>query len=304
MGRLDGKVALITGAARGQGRSHAVTFAREGAEIVASDICAPMAGLLYPASVPEDLAETAQQVEALDRRCIAQQADARDSEAMGALVESAIEEFGHIDILHVNHGIVHAAMWGATTDEIWDTAISVILTGTWQTARLVIPHMIKQGGGSIIFTTSTSTSTTASFCGLSHYTAAKTGVVGLMKALSAELAPHSIRVNAIAPTSVATPMVKNQALFNLFTGRTGATEEDARPVVESLNLLPVGWIDPQDISNAALFLASDEARYNTGVNLPVDAGTSNQPPGIPSAAIEELARLRQLVAEAETNAGE
>jgi SDR family mycofactocin-dependent oxidoreductase len=294
MGRLDGKVAMITGAARGQGRSHAVAFAREGAEIVACDVCAPMPAIQYPASTPEDLAETGRRVEELDRRCIAAQADARDSEAMRAVVDSAIEEFGHIDILFVNHGIAHTAMWDATTDEIWDTAIGVILTGTWRTTRLVIPHMIKQGGGSIIFTTSAATQTT--YYGLTHYTAAKAGVAGLMRTLSAELAQHSIRVNSIAPNSVATPMCLSQVMLDLFTGRAGSTQEDARPIFESLNLLPVAWLDSQDISNAGLFLASDEARYVTGIDLAVDAGTINQPPGIPPAANEELARLRQLLA--------
>ena len=295
MGRLDGKVAMITGAARGQGRSHAVTFAREGAEIIATDICGPMPGLLYPPATSDDLAETVRQVEALDRRCLAAEADARDGEAMAAVVDSAIAEFGHIDILFVNHGIAHTAMWDGTTDEIWDTAISVILTGTWRTTRLVVPHMIKQGnGGSIIFTTSSATQTT--FYGLSHYTAAKCGVAGLMRTLSAELAPHSIRVNSIAPTAVGTDLARSQPILDLFTGRADATEEDAAPMFESLNLLKVAWLEPQEISNAALFLASDDARYITGVDLPVDAGCANQPPGIPPAANEELARLRQQVA--------
>ena len=294
MGRLDGKVAMITGAARGQGRSHALTFAREGAEIIATDICGPLPGLVYPAATSDDLAETVRQVEALDRRCLAVEADARDGEAMAAVVDSAIAEFGHIDILFVNHGICHTAMWDGTTDEIWDTAISVILTGTWRTTRLVVPHMITQGGGSIIFTTSVASITT--YCGLTHYTAAKSGVAGLMRTLSAELAPHSIRVNAVAPGTVATTMTLSQGVFDLFTGREGATREDVTPIFESLALLPVELMDAQDISNAALFLASDEARYVTGVNLPVDAGCVNQPPGIPPATSEELARLRQQVA--------
>ena len=295
MGRLDGKVAMITGAARGQGRAHAVTFAREGAEIIACDACAPMPAVAYPAATIEDLAETSRQVEDLDRRCIARQVDARDSDGVRALVDDAISEFGHIDILHVNHGIAHGAMWDQTTDEIWDAAISVILTGAWRTTRAVIPHMVEQGGGSIIFTTSSAS--TATMYGLTHYTAAKAGVQGLMKTLSAELAPHSIRVNAIAPTSVATTMAQGQSMLDLFTGKSGATIEDARPAFESLNLLKVAWIEPEDISNAALFLASDEARYITGVELPVDAGSANQPPGIPPAASEELARLRRQVLE-------
>ena len=297
MGRLDGKVALITGAARGQGRSHALTFAREGADIVASDISAAIPGAAYPASTQQELAEVARQVGLLGRRCIVRQADARDSEAMGALVGAAMTEFGHIDVLHVNHGIVQAAMWDAVTEEIWDAAISINLTAAWRTTRLVIPHMIKQGSGSIIFTASSAATTTSA--AMTHYAASKAGLVGLMKALSVELAPHSIRVNSIAPGAVATPMIKNQTLFDTLAGRPGASEEDARLTFKSLHLLPIAWLEPQDISNAALFLASDEARYVTGVNLPVDGGTANQPPGIPPAANEELARLRQLVAAAQ-----
>ena len=293
MGRLDGKVAMITGAARGQGRSHALTFAREGAEIIATDFCGPLPGLVYPAATSDDLAETVRQVEALDRRCLAVEADARDGEAMAAVVDSAIAEFGHIDILFVNHGIAHTAMWDETTDEIWDTAIEVMLTGTWRTTRLVVPHMITQGGGSIIFTTSAASLTT--YYGLTHYTAAKAGVAGLMRTLSAELAPDGIRVNAVAPTGVATTMTRSQPMLDLFAGHEGATVDEARPFFQSINLLPVALLDPEDISNAALFLASEDARYVTGVNLAVDAGTVNQPPGIPPTTSAELARLRQQV---------
>ena len=297
MGRLDGKVALITGGARSQGRSHALTFAREGADIIVSDICAPLPGVVYPAATPEDLAETVRLVEKLDRRCLASQADARDSGAMSVLVDSAIEEFGRIDVLFVNHGVAHSAGWDDTTDEIWDTAISVNLTGAWRTARVVIPQMIMNGGGSIIFTTSAATKTT--YYNLSHYTASKAGVAGLMRTLAAELAPHSIRVNAIAPSAVDTPLGFNQTNLDLFTGRPGATKEDALRVYETLNLLPVGLLEPQDISNAALFLASAESRYVTGVELSVDAGTAIQPPGIPPAASTELAHLRQQLAAGE-----
>src|SRR5258708_24579947 len=251
MGRLDGKVALITGGARGQGRSHALTFAREGADIILSDICAPLPGVAYPAATPDDLTETVRLVEKLDRRCLASQADARDSEAMRALVDSAIEELGRIDVLFVNHGVAHSATWEYTTDEIWDTAISVNLTGAWRTARVVIPHMIKNGGGSIIFTTSAATKTT--YYNLSHYTASKAGLAGLMRTLAAELAPHSIRVNAISPSAVDTPLGFNQTNFDLFTGRPGAAKEEARRVFETLNLLPSGLLETRGMYNATPF---------------------------------------------------
>jgi (+)-trans-carveol dehydrogenase len=295
--RLEGKVAMITGAARGQGRAHALTFAREGADIVATDICGPMPAVQYDPATPDDLAETTRLVEELDRRCLARQVDARDGEAMAATVDAAIAEFGRIDILHVNHGVSHYAMWDATTDEIWDTSLSVILTGTWRTVRLVIPHMIEQGGGSIIFTTSAAVQST--WYGLSAYTAAKSGVLGLMRTLSAELAPYSIRVNSIAPGTIASPMTKNQRVYDLFVGREDATEEDARPVFESVSLLPNSWLDPVEVSNAALFLASDEARFVTGVDLAVDAGVANQPSGIPPTASAEIGHLRALLAEKE-----
>src|SRR5258708_39712813 len=198
MGRLDGKVALITGGARGQGRSHALTFAREGADIILSDICAPLPGVAYPAATPDDLTETVRLVEKLDRRCLASQADARDSEAMRALVDSAIEELGRIDVLFVNHGVAHSATWEYTTDEIWDTAISVNLTGAWRTARVVIPHMIRNGGGSILFTTSAGTKTT--YYNLSHYPASKGGVAGPVRPLPPKLAPPPPPLTPLSPS--------------------------------------------------------------------------------------------------------
>jgi (+)-trans-carveol dehydrogenase len=300
MGRLDGKVALITGGARGQGRSHAVTFAREGAEIIVCDICAPVAGTEYPASTPDDLAETARQVEDLDRRCVATRADAGDIEAMRAVVEGGIQEFGHIDVLHVNHGVSHLGMWDATSEEVWATEIATNLTAAWRTTRLVIPHMIAQRAGSIIFTSSAGSIST--YYGQTAYIAAKSGLVGLMRCLSAELAPHSIRVNAVAPGAVDTTMARNQTAFDIFSGHSDTTWDEVQQVYQSLGLLPTPCLDPSDISNAALFLASDEARYITGVNLPVDAGTVNQPPGIPPDTAAELASLRDRLANSNRSA--
>jgi (+)-trans-carveol dehydrogenase len=294
MGRLDGKIAMITGAARGQGRSHAVRFAREGAQIVACDICAPLPGVAYEASTTDDLDETVRLVEELDQRCVAMVADARDAKQMQAVVDAAIANFGRIDVLHVNHGITIIAPWDKTTDEIWDTTIDVMLNGAWRTVRAVIPHMIEQGGGSIIFTTSAATQTT--YYGLTHYTVAKSGIAALMKTLSAELAPHSIRVNSIGPGAVGTVMSLNQPAVEMFAGRKGATLDEVKPVFQALNLLPTPWLEPVDISNAALFLASDEARYVTGIDMMVDAGACNQPPGIPPSASEELGQLRAQVA--------
>jgi NAD(P)-dependent dehydrogenase (short-subunit alcohol dehydrogenase family) len=259
--------------------------------VIVTDLCEPVTAVAYAASTESDLSETAALVEAQDRRCLPIKADARSSEQMRSVVARAIDEFGRIDILHVNHGVVHVEMWDSTTDEIWDTEIETCLSAVWRSVRPVIPHMIEQGSGSIIFTSSTAG--TNAFYGLAAYAAAKHGVIGLMRVLSAELAPHNIRVNCVAPTACATPMMLNQDTFDKFLGAEGASEEEAAAVSQSLMLLDVPWVQPQEISNAALFLASDEARYVTGLNLPVDAGTLNQPPGIPPGAVERIAAVQR-----------
>lgn len=268
MGRLDGKVAIITGAARGQGRSHAVTLAREGADIVVCDICAPLQYPHYPAATEEELYETVRLVEDLDRRCIAVKADVRDLRQMEAVAERAMREFGHIDILLANAGIHSIARnsWEMPEDQ-WQEMIDVNLTGVWKTCRAVIPHMIRSGRGGAIVITSSINGLKGS-PSWSHYVAAKHGVVGLMRSLAIEFAPHNIRVNTIHPTGVNTPMA------------SGAPEvlqqvDGWWPNYVSShlsNLLDVPWVEPTDISNAILWLVSDEARYVTGTTLVVDAG--------------------------------
>lgn len=271
MGKLDGKVALITGGARGQGRSHAVTFAREGGEIIICDIAEQLLTVPYAMANAEDLADTAQMVEDLDRRCLAVQADVRDSDQMREVVEQAISEFGHIDILLANAGIEGFEEAWELTDEQWDEMIAVNLTGVWKSCRAVIPHMIERHAGVIVITSSA-----AGLKGLAnqaHYCAAKHGVVGLMRALAIELAPHGIRVNTVHPGSVDTPIIKNQAMYTLFSGGDpNATLEEVTPAFKDLNLLDTPWMEPQDISNAMLWIASDDARYVTGATLTVDAG--------------------------------
>ena len=272
MGKLDGKVALISGGARGQGRSHAVTLAREGADIIVFDICKQIPEIPYDMSKPADLDETAQMVEDLDRRVIAIQADVRDSAAMADVVKTGLAEFGQIDIVAANAGIATFARAWEITDDDWDLELAVNLTGVFKTVRAAIPSMIERGaGGSIILTSSTAG--LRGYANLMHYNAAKHGVIGIMRTLAVELAPYMIRVNTVNPAGTNTPMMNNQAFYTLFAGgKEGATREDASAALLKLNLMPVDWIEPEDISNAVLWLASSDSRYVTGSTFAIDAG--------------------------------
>jgi SDR family mycofactocin-dependent oxidoreductase len=272
---VDGKVAFITGAARGQGRSHALRLAQEGADIIAVDIAAEIDSVkrIYPGASEADLAETVKQVEALDRRIVARKADVRDYGALKAAFDEGVAELGRVDIVSANAGIfIFGEQAQDVSEQDWDDVIDINLKGVWHTVKAVVPTMIEQGtGGSIILTSST-----AGIKGtpnVSQYTASKHGVVGLMKTFALELAPHSIRVNSVHPTGVATNMILNQSTFKLFKpDAETVTQEEAAEVFRTTNALPIPWVEPVDISNAVLFLASDEARYITGVQLPVDAG--------------------------------
>jgi len=271
MGRLDGKVALVTGAARGQGRSHAVAFAREGAEIIAVDICRQIDSVPYAMSTPDDLAETARSIEELDRRALAIEADARSEREMAEAVTKGLAEFGQIDVVAINHGIAGYAPAWELTEAQWDDMLDTNLKGVWITAKAVIPHMIERGqGGSIVITSSTAG--LKGIANIAHYAAAKHGVVGLARVLAIELAPHMIRVNTVHPTMVNTPMVMNEPTMRLFGGGQAISRDQFAAVGQAMNLLPIPWVEPQDISNAYIYLASDESRYVTGVQLPVDAG--------------------------------
>jgi SDR family mycofactocin-dependent oxidoreductase len=271
-GRVAGKVAFITGAARGQGRSHAVRLAQEGADIIAVDVCADMPGMPYPGATEADLAETAKQVEALDRRIVAARADVRDYGALKAALDDGVAQLGRLDIVSANAGIgssPHAAQ--DLAESTWQDMIDVNLTGVWHTAKAAIPHLIAAGGGALVLTSSAAG--LQAYPGVGHYVSAKHGVVGLMRTLALELAPHSIRVNSIHPTQVDTIMIQNEATWRLFRpDLEHPTRADFEPASQEMNALPIPWVDPVDISNALLFLASDEARYITGVPLPVDAG--------------------------------
>jgi SDR family mycofactocin-dependent oxidoreductase len=273
-GRMQGKVAFITGAARGQGRAHALRLAEEGADIVAVDVCEDIATVTpyYPLATEEELAETVRQVEALDRRIVARRADVRDLDGLQAAFDEGLAEFGHVDTVVANAGIATYGKAWELTGEQWKDMVDVNLTGVFHTAKVAIPSMIEAGrGGSILFTSSIGG--LKGIQNVAHYVACKHGIVGLMRTLANELGPHSIRVNTIHPTNVDTIMIQNPGTWAMFSpGDPEPSQEKAMPGFMSLNTLPVPWIESVDISNAVLFLASDEARYVTGVTFPVDAG--------------------------------
>jgi SDR family mycofactocin-dependent oxidoreductase len=272
-GRVEGKVAFITGAARGQGRSHAVRLASEGADIIAVDICKPIENVVYPASTPDDLAETVERVEKLGRRIIASEADVRDYDALKSAVDAGVHELGRLDIAVANAGIGNAGnKLHKIPEHIWRDMLDVNLSGVWKSVKAAVPHILAGGrGGSIILTSSVGGMKAHPHTG--HYIAAKHGVVGLMRTFAVELGQHSIRVNSVHPTQVNTPMALNDATFRLFApDKENPGPEDFAPVSQMMHTLPVPWVEPEDISSAVLFFASDESRYVTGVQLPVDAG--------------------------------
>ena len=273
-GRVQGKVALITGAARGQGRSHAVRLAEEGADIIAIDICEQIDSVPFPMATRDELAQTVREVEALDRRAVSLEADVRDFDALVAAVRQGVSALGRLDIVSANAGIFSVGSAADVAEQSWQDVLDVNLTGVWHTAKAAIPHLIAGGRGGAIVLTSSVAGLKGSASG-AHYVTAKHGVVGLMRSLAIELAPHMIRVNSLHPCTVDTPMVMNETLMRLFCpDLANPTLEDFRGVATTLNLLPVPWIESIDVSNALLFLASDEARYITGVPLPVDAGST------------------------------
>lgn len=274
MGRVEGKVVFITGAARGQGRSHAVRLAEEGAHIVASDICEEVGSTHYALATSNDLKETARLVEAAGGRILTHSADVRDPAQLEAAVAAGVAEFGHIDVVCANAGIGSLGRAWELSDKQWHDMIDINLTGAWNTVRAAIPRMIEAGrGGSIIFTNSV-----AGLLGrpnMAHYAASKHGLVGLMRSLANELAPYYIRVNGIHPGNVDTDMVQNVTGRRLLLPDVeDPTREEFAEAAAKLSVIPVPWVESIDISNAVLWLASDEARYVTGATLPVDAGAS------------------------------
>ncbi|OBA67572.1 3-ketoacyl-ACP reductase [Nocardia sp. 852002-20019_SCH5090214] len=274
-GRVEGKVAFITGAARGQGRSHAVRLAEEGADIIAVDVCKPVSGTdLIPASTPADLAETVELVKGLGRRIVTAEVDVRDFDALKAAVDNGVEQLGRLDIIVANAGIGNGgATLAETSEQDWNTMIGINLEGVWKTVKAGVPHLISGGsGGSIILTSSVGG--LKAYPNTGHYVAAKHGVVGLMRTFAVELGANSIRVNSVHPTNVNTPMFMNEGTMKMFRpDLENPGVEDFEPVAKFMHVLPVGWVEPVDISNAVLFLASDESRYITGLPVTVDAGS-------------------------------
>ena len=274
MGRLDGKVAMITGAARGMGRAHAVVLAGEGADVAICDINEQPSTIEYRVATSADLEDTASEVRALGRRAIAMTADVRSEPQLKALVSEALDQFGRIDILVANAGVTGYAPAHELTEEAWDQTLDINLKGAWLSAKVVIPSMIEAGnGGSLVFISSGLGLKGMPEAG--HYAAAKHGVVGLMRSLALELAPHFIRCNTVHPAGTRTPMAHNPMHFKRFSGgKEDATLDDVIDRYRSISAIPIDWTEPEDIANAVLWLSSDEARYVTGVSLPVDGGWS------------------------------
>jgi (+)-trans-carveol dehydrogenase len=271
-GRVEGKVAFITGAARGQGRSHAVRLAQEGADIIAVDAMKDIETVPYPMATEDDMAETVRQVEALGRRIVTAHADVRDFDSLKEAVDAGVAELGHLDIVSANAGILSFGSVEELDEATWGQMIDINLSGVWRTVKAVVPVMVQQGtGGSIVLTSSVAG--LRAYGGVGHYVSAKHGVVGLMKTLAQELAEHRIRVNSVNPTQVDTEMVQHQAMYDLFSPDVEhPTKDDFATASGETILLPIPWVESIDVSNAVLFLASDEARFITGVALPVDGG--------------------------------
>ena len=273
---LKGRVALVTGAGRGQGRSHALRLAKDGADILALDICARVGSV--SCSVPttaQDLAETQRLVEEVGASIVVHQVDVRDIAALSQAVDDGVAQLGRLNIVVANAGILS---FGSKTHEVdaeaWQDLIDINLTGVWHTYKAAAPHLLEAGpGGSV-----TITSSLAGFKGLGNaagYVATKHAVIGLMKVLANELGPYGIRVNTIHPNAVNTPMIQNDEIYKLFCPDLDApTAADASPAFARMNPMGVDWVEPDQVSNVVAWLASDQARYVTGAQIPIDAGAS------------------------------
>lgn len=276
MGRVEGKVALVSGAARGQGRAHARRLAEEGADILILDLCAPIPGATQEPSTEADLGETVESIERLDRRVIAHKGDVRNQDDVDRIVAAGLEQFGHIDVVVGNAGATLIGRGWEISDEDWETQIGINLTGCWRLAKTVIPSMIEAGnGGSIIFTSSGVVP--RAMGNMAHYSATKHGVVGLSRELAVDLGPYGIRVNTVQPSSVHTKMLDHQAAWELFTPRQDDVPLPERrqkmlDILQQMNILDVPWVEPEDVAQGVLFLASDEARMVTGTAMVIDAG--------------------------------
>jgi SDR family mycofactocin-dependent oxidoreductase len=273
MSSLEGKVALITGAARGQGRSHAVTLAEAGADIVAIDIADDIATVPYPLATPDDLAHTGKLVAEAGRRVITREADVRSQSSLDAVVGEAVAELGAIDIVCANAGIgpTFRKTW-ELSEQDWQDVIDVNLSGVFHTVKAVVPVMIEAGrGGAIVLTSSLAG--LKGYSNIAAYVAAKHGVNGIMRTLANELGPYNIRVNSVCPGLINTDMMMNQPTYDVFRpDLTNPSKADATDVFRTMQVLPIDWLEPRDVSEVIRWLVSDEARFLTGVAVPVDAG--------------------------------
>ena len=269
MGRLEGKVALVTGAARGQGRAHALRLADEGADIIAADVCAPIDTIKYPSATRADLDETVRLVTGRGHQIVAAEADVRDLARLEQVVTDGVARLGTLDIVVANAGVMSAGRLWELTPEQWEQVIGVNLTGVWHTIKATVPIMIEQGtGGSIILTSSVAGLVGQPFVG--HYVSSKHGVVGLCRTLANELGEYNIRVNSIHPVGVNTDMLHDPDLFPMIQQR----QDTLGPLF--MNTLPFDFLEPEDVAGLVAFLASDESRYMTGAQVPIDLGVVNR----------------------------
>lgn len=273
MGRVSGKVAFITGAARGQGRAHAVRLAEEGADIIAVDLCADVPEMAYPGGTEAELAETARLVEAAGARVVTRRADVRSLEQLQEAVDAGVAELGHLDVVIANAGVLTAVgPFDQMSEAAFTDLIDINLTGVWRTVKVSMPHLRAGGPGGSIIIAGSSAGLRASRNTV-HYVAAKTGLIGMMKTMALELGPELIRVNTVLPTQVDTPMINNEFMWRRARPDLEAPgRDDLAEASLGRMAIPVPWVDPVEISHAVLFLASDESRFVTGLAMTVDAG--------------------------------
>jgi SDR family mycofactocin-dependent oxidoreductase len=269
-GRVEAKVGIVTGAARGIGRACAIRLAEEGADVALIDLVADVRTVPYIGSRPSELDEVAEVVRSRGRRAMSFAIDVREESVLRVAAERVVSEWGRLDILVAAAGVNSWADGWEITDEQWRTVIDVNLGGVWKAAKVIAPYMIRQRGGSMVFIGSVNAH--KPIARHAHYTASKHGVLGLMRAFALELAPYLVRVNSVDPTSVLTEMFLNQPFLDRLAGHDQASLEEVAARNLHWNTMPLPWVEPVDVANAALFLASDEARYVTGISLPVDLG--------------------------------